>query len=97
MIGLTELDFMLKRGQVVVTNPMLDPPHFERNRHFVVDGVEYVIEWWSNIGYLKTNGLTVRFDNLIMHNHWPHKSPMDFVFMFRGEEVCLLKLVDYKK
>lgn len=66
---------------------------FNRNRRFESLGSEHVIEWYSNISYLKTNGVTVMFYTVKQSSTWPNGSKMDLRFEDEdGEVVAVLPI-----
>lgn len=100
MITIEQLDKVLEQAQLSILAPEdKGPTHFERSRKFVIDGLEYRIEWWSNISYLYVGMLCIPFDEMWIDNNSPrrHLSKMDLRFGYRGESYHgILNLVDWE-
>lgn len=100
MITLEQVDEILAKAQLQVLELPQGDETFKRCRAFTVAGVEFHIEWWSNIGYLSTGPLTLPFDFLCLNAHSPRRSTsvIDLRFSFRGEHFGpVINLVDWVK
>lgn len=100
MITIENLDKVLKSAQLdAMPSQANGETHFDRNRHFVIDGIEYKIQWWNNISYLYVGLLTIPFDNIWIDANSPrrHLSKMDLRFSYRGETYgAILNLVNWE-
>ena len=99
MITIENLDTLLQEAQLHVHPSTLEPFAFDRTRKFSVAGQDIVIEWWSNVGYVHIGVLTVPFDSIHVNRCWPNrdKSEMDLRFEYKGVDIGILALVDWKK
>jgi len=98
-LTIERLDNILQLAQLTIL-PSEDkgPTHFERNRTFIISGLEYKIEWWSNISYLYVGMLCIPFDDIWIDKNSPRRnlSKMDLRFGYRGEGYHgILNLIDW--
>jgi len=100
-------DFTIEQLDKVLDYPTIEAvelgklpdEYFERRRKFVVDGHEYMIEWWANISYLHVpGGAIIPFHTVKQSNTWPRRSKMNLQFYYGMDQVCcILKIEDWAK
>ena len=79
-----------------VTHEESSGGHFNREISFVVRGVEYKIEWWINLCYLKIGEFTMIFNKLELDGCWPNHFKNNIEFLQYDKVVGILPVEEYE-
>lgn len=70
---------------------------YSRLIQFVVKGIIYRIEWWTNVSYLQTQeGLVIPFESIKISGTWPNRYKTNLQFYAKGEVAAILPLEEYE-
>lgn len=70
--------------------------NFNREISFVVRGIEYKIEWWINLCYLKIGEFSMTFNKLELHGCWPNRFKNNLEFLDDDKVVGILPVEEYE-
>lgn len=91
-LTISRLDHLLTYQTITVYPSKEQGEQFNRLRVFTVNGYTYTIEWWINLCYLTSHGMTVIFDQIEITNTWPNHFEMDMQLLRKDRVIGLIKL-----
>lgn len=69
---------------------------YQRWFKFSVRGVQYIIEWWSNVSYLEIGEVRIPFNYLEINGHWPNRFKNNIVGRTGDNTRFILPLEEYQ-
>ena len=97
MISKEDLDKVLHLNRNIegVIWDQVKPGEFSRGVYFMVRGMAYKIEWWSNVGYLFKERLQIPFDHVELSGTWPNSFKENLQFHYNGRVCAILPVEPY--